>query len=345
MEKTMTQFYTLFVAVVLLTVLSTVADNTTLPTNKQTETADISSESDGRWIINYSDSRKIYAVQCGFDVTLFALKYFKIDYSLLRVSLGLPLTTDGIALSDVQQMLQVYGLEAEARKGATIKQIAAKLNGEYIAVIPLGMGNGRNHYYLGVMDDKGIVQLVNVGRGISPLVRPDSLEYNDRMEKRFAEAGGIALFVRRPIKKSDLTSKTIKLFPEQIELGEFMIGGSEAAKDFSVSFELFNTSDHPILVSSVQASCGCTMPNRTEAGHLGAAVYLWHTGKFNVFHVNPPFVRTQNVNAIRPSRSAKWNIKSSSAISSSAMYVTENRKYAPALSHGTVQIECSRIRY
>jgi len=34
-----------------------------------------------------------------------------------------------------------------------------------------------------------------------------------------------------------------------------------------------------------------TSPNRTEAGHLGAAVYLWHTGKFDIFHVNPPLVR------------------------------------------------------
>ena len=34
-----------------------------------------------------------------------------------------------------------------------------------------------------------------------------------------------------------------------------------------------------------------TSPNRTEVGHLGAAVYLWHTGMFDVFHVNPPLVR------------------------------------------------------
>ena len=32
-------------------------------------------------------------------------------------------------------------------------------------------------------------------------------------------------------------------------------------------------------------------PTRTEVGHLGATVYLWHTGKFDVFHVNPPLVR------------------------------------------------------
>ena len=34
-----------------------------------------------------------------------------------------------------------------------------------------------------------------------------------------------------------------------------------------------------------------TSPNRTEIGHVGAAVYLWNTGKFDVFHVNPPLVR------------------------------------------------------
>jgi hypothetical protein len=45
---------------------------------------------DGKWIINHPDSHKIYAVQCGLDVTIFALKYFKIEYSLPRVSMELP---------------------------------------------------------------------------------------------------------------------------------------------------------------------------------------------------------------------------------------------------------------
>lgn len=34
-----------------------------------------------------------------------------------------------------------------------------------------------------------------------------------------------------------------------------------------------------------------TSPNRTEVGHLGAAVYLWNFHKFDVFNVNPPLVR------------------------------------------------------
>ena len=34
-----------------------------------------------------------------------------------------------------------------------------------------------------------------------------------------------------------------------------------------------------------------TSPNRTEEGHLGAAVYLWQSGRFDVFCVNPPLTR------------------------------------------------------
>ena len=34
-----------------------------------------------------------------------------------------------------------------------------------------------------------------------------------------------------------------------------------------------------------------TSPNKTEVGHLGAAVYFRQTGKFDVFHVNPPLTR------------------------------------------------------
>jgi len=34
-----------------------------------------------------------------------------------------------------------------------------------------------------------------------------------------------------------------------------------------------------------------TSSNRTETGHMGAAVYFWHTLRFEVFHVNPPLTR------------------------------------------------------
>lgn len=35
-----------------------------------------------------------------------------------------------------------------------------------------------------------------------------------------------------------------------------------------------------------------TCPNKTELGHMGAAVYFWNTLRFDVFCVNPPLTRT-----------------------------------------------------
>jgi hypothetical protein len=41
-----------------------------------------------------------------------------------------------------------------------------------------------------------------------------------------------------------------------------------------------------LIVLNYQTSC-----NRTEAGHVGAAVYFYKTFRFDVFHVNPPLTR------------------------------------------------------
>jgi hypothetical protein len=218
----------------------------------------IESLPEGKWIINHPYSQKIYAVQCGLDVTLFTLKYFKINYSLTRVSLGLPLSEMGVSLADIQQMLQVYGLKTDARKNVTLKQIASHLKGEYIAIIPLTIGNGFNHYYIGTMDNDGIVQLVNVAKGVSPLVSLNFKEYNERLEKRFADAGGVVLFIKKNKDRTISTSQVVKLNPNTIELGEFMISGHNSSNLINASFDLINTSKFPIMVSSVQTSCGCT---------------------------------------------------------------------------------------
>ena len=46
-----------------------------------------------------------------------------------------------------------------------------------------------------------------------------------------------------------------------------------------------------IQISLLVSLSWVTSPNRTEVGHIGAAVYFWHTREFDVFHVNPPLTR------------------------------------------------------
>jgi hypothetical protein len=74
--------------------IAVVKNEKTIPVQNTVE-----SVPDGKWIVNHPDSRKIYAVQCGLDVTLFTLKYFKIEYSLPRVSMELPLSENGLYTS------------------------------------------------------------------------------------------------------------------------------------------------------------------------------------------------------------------------------------------------------
>ena len=60
-------------------------------------------------------------------------------------------------------------------------------------------------------------------------------------------------------------------------------------KQFSfrlIFFSLFII--HTILLLNLSWS---TSSNRTEIGHIGAAVYFWNTGRFDIFCVNPPLTR------------------------------------------------------
>lgn len=54
---------------------------------------------------------------------------------------------------------------------------------------------------------------------------------------------------------------------------------------WGVGFALFIEA---LLVAWI--GCGAC-PNKTEIGHMGAAVYSWHTFRFDVFCVNPPLAR------------------------------------------------------
>ncbi|MDR0609915.1 MAG: DUF1573 domain-containing protein [Planctomycetaceae bacterium] len=236
-------------------------ENLTLREKNQISVGDmrnIVSLPDGRFIINTLNSKRIYAIQCGLDVTVFTLKYFKLDYSLTNVSIGLPLSNNGISMKDIKQMLQCHGLKIEARQNITLNNIIQKINHERIAILPMQMGNGFSHYFVIMSNDKGEIILVNVLRGVS-LLKDTQFEKNiKKYNKLFIDAGGVVLFVKKDKDKTVSISKTVKLNPDTIELGEFMIGGPGSSSLINTSFDLINTSDSPIMVSSIQTTCGCT---------------------------------------------------------------------------------------
>jgi len=75
-----------------------------------------------------------------------------------------------------------------------------------------------------------------------------------------------------------------------------MIAVSEAKQNVLLSENVSTFRIILVALLLIQASLlvylsWVTSPNRTEIGHVGAVVYFWHSGKFDVFHVNSPLTR------------------------------------------------------
>ena len=206
---------------------------------------------DGSQIVTHGRNDRIYVVQCGLDTTIFALEYFHIKYPLDKVSLGLPFTEEGIALSDIGAILSAFGLEVEARKSVSVRQLTKALSPDTLAIIPLKVGQESAHYFVAALDNHRHPVFLNPGGKVVPL--QDGL-----IQNKFDELGGLAMFVRRKKGSRAPMSEQVAIVPKSIELGEFLVNGPGHAQKLSVSLSVQNTSDLPIMVSSVQQSCGCT---------------------------------------------------------------------------------------
>ena len=71
---------------------------------------------------------------------------------------------------------------------------------------------------------------------------------------------GKVQFVSKPTENRNVKpiAESVSITPKVIELGKFMISGEEANKGIDACFQLVNTADKSVLVTSVQTSCGCT---------------------------------------------------------------------------------------
>ena len=189
-------------------------------------------------------------VQCGFHATVFALEYFAVDYLAANVASGLRVSAQGSSLAEIQELLSAFGLDASVREGVTLEEVAKRLDRETLAIVPLPVGNGLNHYFVAAVDNDGRSVIASVPYSVAPL--PD-----DDAGRRLEKTGGVVLFVRRPSKRSGAMSDEIRVSPPQLDLGEFIIGGPKAVSELDASLSISNTSTLPIMVSSIQTPCGC----------------------------------------------------------------------------------------
>jgi hypothetical protein len=192
---------------------------------------------------------------------VFALERFGRKYNLQQVSAGLRPSKDGVLLSDLRQMLEAHDLEVTARQNVTVRGLAKALEPGNLAIFPLKVANGENHYFVAVLDRQRTPVIVNVLYGLSPL--SEGLK-----DAEFKRTQGLVLFVHS-VKPKVPMNERVRISPGLVNLGAFPISGPKAGQKLPAEFFIENTTSSPIMVSSVQRSCGCTKTN-WEGGLIAA---------------------------------------------------------------------------
>ncbi len=210
-------------------------------------------DADGNWRVSHADGESIPVSQCGLNVTLFALEYFRQDYDVKRVSVALPPTDDGIRCADIKSALEAHGLEVVARDGVSLSGLKRSLRPGLLAIFPVKADGDRNHYLVAIEHGR-------LGRiVVDPPVQATPLA-EGVTEEGFSSLGGLVLFVRKPRLPSPQNLR-IAIAPADQDMGVFHAGTPENSKPLRRTFAIENRSDKAVMVSTVLSPCGCLQVN------------------------------------------------------------------------------------
>lgn len=204
----------------------------------------------GNWRVSHASGESYPISQCGLNVTVFTLEYFRVAYDIQPVSLALPPNEEGIRLLDIKTVLEAHGLEVIARDRVALSELRRVIRPGVVALFPVKVTDRENHYLIAAHDER---------RGrlvIDPPVRVTPFD-EALSEDQFMSLGGLVLFVRRPGTPPVPQSQHAALDPAEQDLGLFRVGTPEFSKPIRRTLTLENRSEKPVLVSSVVSPCGC----------------------------------------------------------------------------------------
>lgn len=207
-------------------------------------------------------------LQCGFNVTVFALEYFGVpSYSAPLTAAALEATREGISLARIQTVLEAHGLKVEARQKVKLADMPSGLRRGALAITAVRRGTKETpyHHYLIVMRhvERGPV-VVDVLAAVRPLDKVIA-ETNEDSQT------GMVLFVQSSNKDATNQARErspLKISPEKMDLGSFALRGPEASLPWKQKFAVENTSKLPVMVTRVASSCGCVTAIDWKGGIL-----------------------------------------------------------------------------
>ena len=205
-------------------------------------------------VISHAPLERIAVSRCGLRATLFALAYFDRRSNPSAVDGSLTPHWDGIALTEIVDVLTAHGLSVDVRKGVTLAQVAKAVTSTRMALLPVSMRNGWNHYYLATVDADGNVVIVDPPHGVYPwkqALQPEALE----------PTGGIVAFIETSAKPKSTDASRLSAAPPLFELGDMVVEPANGNRVKDVQLELKNNGRTPVFVAEVRKSCGCTEPS------------------------------------------------------------------------------------
>jgi hypothetical protein len=235
---------------------------------------------DDAYAITFSDGQRIYTSQCGLNVTVFLLELFKLDYDLNETAARLKPDADGISLASIQEALQAHGLDAQPRRGLSLRDLRGPLKAGMVAVIPIKAGPDRKerHYVIALYQRGRGDVLVDVPRAVGPLFQ--NLAAEDLSEP-------VALFVR-PAEETNRLAARVEIIPSSLDLGVFALSEPGGQNPVDRVFKLKNKSQGPVVLH-LDPSCGCMLPdwtggylekNETREVRLRTSPGSWGIGRY-----------------------------------------------------------------
>lgn len=210
----------------------------------------------GNWIHQPRGIKSHRVSQCGYNVTVFALEYFRVVYDNQFVASCLPPGPEGIRFLDIKRTLEAHDLNVVAKKQVSFDQLKTSLHGGNLALFPIKYNDYMNHYLVAsVLKGKKVifdvpVKITDIDHGFDTAP--------------FDALDGTVLFVsKKTYTSSGKQSELVAFDRDRADLGRIAVGSPDEAEVRKVSFRVRNTSGQTLGVAKVTAACGCTRTDKS----------------------------------------------------------------------------------
>jgi len=217
-----------------------------IPLLADTCLAGVHQDINGECTVSNSPGEAVRVTQCGVLTAIYTLEVFGVSYDVGTVARALPPASQGTNLGDIAELLTAYGLTVQARKDVTKKGLEQTVSQELLAIVPVSIASGVNHYVVAHVTSLGVPAIFDVPKSVYGF--DEALK-----DAPLNNENSVVLFVTHTDGGSRRSSTTSEVVG-RVDLGNVAIPVKD---DPGGLFYIRNTGTLPLLISRVSPACGC----------------------------------------------------------------------------------------